>query len=456
MSNQSISRRNILQVGCSSLLGLGLGDLSQGATMNRRRAKSVVLVFLTGGASHIDTFDPKPDAVDIRGEFKPIKTRVPGVQFTEHVPKLADRADRFAIVRSMAHRDNRHLSGTHNTLTGSIQTFRGNANEDKELDRRDWPSYGAAVSYLQDSETGVPSQITLPNPLIEGPLTWPGQHAGFLGAKYDPFIVKDDPNKAGFRVNGLTLKDELSFARLEDRKGLLTRLNRLNRQIDDMTTSRQLTDERNAAYDLLTSPKLGTAFDISLESAANRDRYGRNTLGQTLLLARRLVEAEVPVIQCNMGIVQSWDTHSDNFPRLKNRLLPGLDQGASALIDDLEQRNLLDETLVVIVGEFGRTPRISTLPNAKSVGRDHWAWCYTALFAGAGVHGGQVIGKSDRIGAYPVTTPFHPNDLGATIYNALGVEHTTIVHDTFGRPIRLNQGKVMDVLFDGRKSGNLS
>lgn len=455
MSSHSYSRRDVLQVGCSSLLGLGLGDL-QAASSRPRRAKSVVLVFLTGGASHIDTFDPKPQAIDIRGEFKPIHTKIPGVQFTEHVPRLADRADRFTIVRSMAHRDNRHLSGTHNTLTGAIQTFRGNANEDKELDRRDWPSYGATLSYLGTSSNDVPSQITLPNPLIEGPLTWPGQHAGFLGAKFDPLIVKDDPNRSEFRVSGLALQDELSISRLDDRKDLLRRLNQLNRQMDSMSKTRQLSDERSAAYNLLTSPKLAQAFDISSESGASRDRYGRSTLGQTLLLARRLVEAEVPVIQCNMGIVQSWDTHSDNFPRLKNRLLPGLDQGASALIDDLHHRGLMNQTLVIIVGEFGRTPRISTLPNAKSVGRDHWAWCYTALMSGAGVQGGQLIGKSDRIGAYPMTTPFHPNDLGATIYDALGVDPETVVHDQFDRPIRLNQGKVMNVLYDGRKSGSLS
>ena len=450
MPLHQLPRREAIQIGCSSVLGLGLPALLRGAAVERRRAKSVVLVFLTGGASHIDTFDPKPDATDIRGEFKPINTSITGVQFTEHLPRLAKRADRLAIVRSMAHRDNRHLSGTHNTLTGAVQPFRGNSNEDKELDRRDWPCYGSAVAHLHSQQNGIPSQVTLPNPLIEGPLTWPGQHAGFLGAKFDPLIVSNDPNRADFQVRGLTLRDELSVARLENRRSLLQRINRLNASIDRMARARQLADEQNAAYNLLTSPKLASAFDIQQEPDKERDRYGRNTLGQTLMLARRLVEIEVPVIQCNMGIVQSWDTHSDNFPRLKERLLPGLDQGASALLDDLQDRGLFDQTLVIIVGEFGRTPRISTLPNAATVGRDHWAWCYSALLAGAGVLGGQVIGKSDRIGAYPLSTPYHPNDLGATIYQTLGLDTSTEVHDQLGRPLRLNQGTVMDVLYGGR------
>ena len=449
MALRKTTRREALQIGCSSILGLGLPDLVNGAVVKNRHAKSVILVFLTGGASHIDSFDPKPDATETGGEFKPINTRIVGVPFTEHVPQLANRADRLAIVRSMAHRDNRHLSGTHNTLTGTVQPFRGNANEDKELDRRDWPCYGSALSHFSPVPRGVPTQVTLPNPLIEGPLTWPGQHAGFLGAKYDPLIVKDDPNKVDFKVSGLTLQDELSIARLDDRRNLLGRMNQVNKSIDQVAAVRRFSDEQDVAYDLLTSPKLANALDIQRESDEDRDRYGRNTLGQTLLLARRLAEIEVPVIQCNMGIVQSWDTHSDNFPRLKDRLLPGLDLGASALLDDLQDRGLLEQTLVVMVGEFGRTPRISTLPNAKTVGRDHWAWCYTAVFAGAGVQGGQVIGKSDRIGAYPLTTPYHPNDLGATIYQSLGLSPSTEVHDQLGRPLRLNRGKVMGQLYSG-------
>lgn len=442
------NRRDVLQIGCSSALGLGLSTTGQ-ATPTTGRAKSVILVFLTGGASHIDTFDPKPQGGDARGEFDTIGTRIPGIRFTEHLPELAKRANQLAIVRSMAHRDNRHLSGTHNTLTGTIQPFRGNSNQDKELDRRDWPCYGGVVAKQRTSPADVPSQVTLPNPLIEGPLTWPGQHAGFLGSKHDPLVINSDPNAEDFRVAGLSLVDGLTISRIQHRQSLLTRLNRLNRSVEQSGPAIQVSEQRDSAYRLLTSTRLERALNIQSEPEKVRERYGRSTLGQTLLLARRLAEAEVPVVQCNMGIVQTWDTHTNNFPRLKDSLLPSLDSGLSALLDDLSERSLLDQTLVIAVGEFGRTPRISTLPTAKTVGRDHWAWCYTAVFAGADVFGGQVIGKSDRIGAYPLSAPYHPNDLGATVYRALGISPEQEVHDALGRPLRLNQGQPIEALSSG-------
>lgn len=448
-------RRELLQVGSSGVLGLPLSAVfsdSSRAAVKQSQVKSVVLVFLTGGGSHLDTFDPKPEQVDIRGEFAPIDTRIPGVQFTEHLPLLADRSNQLAIVRSMAHRDNRHLSGTHHTLTGSIQPFRGNSNEDKELDRRDWPSYGSALARFQP-KFDMPSQVTLPNPLIEGPLTWPGQHAGFLGPKYDPFQLNDDLNQENFEISGLQLQEGLSISRLENQHQLLRELNGQQRRLDQLARDRQFTSQQESAVSMLTSATMTQAFQLQQESSKDRERYGRNKLGQTLLLARRLVEHEVPVVQCNMGIVQTWDTHTDNFPKLKDRLLPQLDQSASALLDDLRDRNLLDQTLVIIVGEFGRTPRISSLPSTPGKpGRDHWAWAYSAVFAGGGVQGGQVIGKTDRIGAYPVTTPYSPSDLGATIYDLLGVDTTAEVHDRFGRPLRLNEGEVMRVLFNASTS----
>ena len=445
-----LDRRDLLQVGCSSFFGLTLPGLLQrrAAAGTERQVKSVVLAFLTGGASHIDTFDPKPDVPEVRGEFKPIATRIPGVQFGELMTGLADRADRLAVVRSMAHRDNRHLSASHNALTGSVQMVRGNSNQDKSLNRGDWPCYGSAVGHLRPSADGLPSQFTLPNPLIEGSLVWPGQHAGFLGPKFDPFQMTGDPNKDDFQVAGLTLLDGLSIGRLQNREQLLRYIDRRRARLETSPQGRKFNDQQEAAYSMLTSSELTRAFRIQSEAAKDRDRYGRNTLGQTLLLARRLVEVEVPVVQCNMGRVQTWDTHSNHFPRMK-QLLPQLDQAVSALVDDLSDRGLLETTLVVVVGEFGRTPKISPLPGAKVPGRHHWAWGYTALFAGAGVRGGQVIGKTDLIGGHPVTSPFHPNDMGATIYDALGINPATVVHDRLERPKRLNQGKVMDVLFSG-------
>ncbi len=446
-------RRELLQVGCSSFFGLGLSGLLGGqaaAAAEGRRAKSVVLVFLTGGGSHLDMFDPKPEASEIKGEYGPLATSLPGVQFTEMMPEMAARADKMAIVRSMAHDDNRHLSGTHHFLTGTVQTFRGNSNEDKSLNRGDWPSYGSAVSHLRPRDDALPSQVTLPNPLIEGPLVWPGQHAGFLGPKHDPFVLQDDPNKEDYKVSGLSLIDGLSVTRLEDRRRLLQDINRQEETLAASTQARKFNHEQDRAFSLLTSPSLKTALDIHAEPDEVRDRYGRHKYGQTLLLARRLVELEMPVIQCNMGHVQMWDTHVNHFPRLKT-MLPALDTGFSAFLDDLEQRGLLEQTLIVCVGEFGRTPTISPLPGQTVPGRHHWAHGYTAIFAGAGVRG-QLIGKTDRTGARPVTEPFHPNDIGATIYSALGIDPGTTIPDRLNRPRHLNQGKVMDVLYTGAVS----
>jgi hypothetical protein len=458
-----VNRRELLQVGCSGLLGLSLPTVYGGraaaapgtavpgtATPGKRATsgKSVILVFQSGGGSHLDTFDPKPEAPDsTRGEFGVIDTTLADIKFSEHVPHLAQRTDRLAIVRSMAHSDNRHLSGTHNTLTGTVQPFRGNSNEDKELNRGDWPNYGGALNYLAPRNNGLPSHVTVPNPLIEGSLTWPGQHAGFLRAAHDPWVLKSDPSSKDFKVDGLAFPDGLSVSRLQSRRDLLTRYNVQNGGLDNWARQQQFTSQQENAYTLLTSGKVAQAFDIKSETEKMRDRYGRNKSGQTLLLARRLVQAGVPVVQCNMGIVQSWDTHTDNWGKLKNTLLPGLDLGVAALLDDLTEQGMIDDTLVIVVGEFGRTPRISTLAGQSKSGRDHWAMCYTALFAGGGVKGGQVIGASDRIGGYPRTPPHHPNDLGATVYHTLGIEPHIHVPDKFGRPIMLNQGKVMDVLY---------
>jgi len=444
-------RRALLQVGGSSFFGLTLSGLladQAASASSENRAKSVLLVFLTGGGPHIDMFDPKPDVAEVRGEFQPIDTRIPGVQFTEKLPKLAAQADRLAIVRSMAHSDNRHLSGTHNALTGAIQSFRGDSNQDKSLNRADWPCYGAAVDYLRPQPDGLPSQVTLPNPLIEGVLVWPAQHAGFLGPKHDPFQLNDDPNKDDFEVSDLRMREGLSTGRMEDRWRLLCEISDRAASLRASPQGRQFASKQEVAWSMLTAAKLTKAFRIHEEKPEVRDRYGRHKYGQSLLLARRLVEAEVPVIQCNMGNVQTWDTHVNHFPRLKN-MLPALDNGVSALLDDLTDRGLLDQTLVVIVGEFGRTPKITPLAGQTVPGRHHWAQGYTAVFAGGGVRGGQVIGATDRIGGYPTTVPYHPNDMGATIYDSLGVDPTSEIHDRLGRPIRLNQGKVIDALFSG-------
>ncbi len=446
-------RRELLQAGASSFFGIGLSGLlslkanAAAVKSPEARVKSVVLVFLTGGGSHIDMFDPKPESAETKGEFSPIATRTPGLYFGELMTGLAARSDQLAVVRSMAHGDNRHLSGTHNILSGAEQIFRGDSNQDKSLNRIDWPCYGGAIDYLRPSPDGLPSQVTIPNPLIEGTLVWPAQHAGLLGPKYDLFVVKGDPNNKDFRVNNLSLMDGISAGRLEGRWQLLNQVAQQRRAIEESSAGRELNEYQKTAYSMLSSGRLTKAFDIEQETPETRDRYGRNSRGQTLLLARRLVEAEVPFIQCNMGIVQSWDTHVDHFPRCRDHLLPHTDAGVSALIDDLTDRNMLDDTLIIVVGEFGRTPKISPLAGKTVPGRHHWAHAYTAVFAGGGVRGGQVIGATDNIGAYPVATPFHPNDIGATVYDSLGIDPESMLHDRFGRPIPLNKGSVMNALF---------
>jgi hypothetical protein len=437
-----------LQVGFSSLLGLGLPALARAA--EGRKPKSVIIVFLTGAASHIDTLDPKPDAPpEVRGEFGTIGTRVGGLRLCEHLPLLASRADRYAIVRSLAHRENNHLVATHHVLTGAQQP---GAFFDKVASRDDWPCYSAALDYLRPRRDGVPTGVNLPTFLVEGPLTWPGQHAGFLGPRHDPWQITRDPNRPDFRVENLRPATGIEIDRLGDRRALLEQVDQQRRALTDLAAARRLSNQQQLAFSVLTSGRVARAFEVDREPLAVRERYGRHAFGQSLLLARRLVQAGVSVVQANMGRVQNWDTHADNFRRMKTQLLPPLDRGVSALLDDLASTGLLDDTLVLMLGEFGRTPKITTLPGSKSPGRDHWAPCFSGLFAGAGVRGGQLIGRSDRIGAYPITTPYTPDDIGATVYHLLGVLAEVEVRDRQDRPVQLNRGKVIEPLFSGRSA----
>jgi hypothetical protein len=452
-----VTRRELLQVGYSGLLGLGAASLFtpraaaarevRSNNNHERSPKSVILVFLTGAPSHIDTFDIKPDApAEIRGEFNPIASAIPGFPISEHLPRLASRAGKYAIVRSLSHGENNHLVATHHVLTGHQMP---GAFFDKIASRDDWPCYASGRAYLQPRNNGVPCGVNLPTFLMEGPLVWPGQHAGFLGPKQDPWQVSRDPNSAGFHVDSLQLDRGLEVGRLDDRRSLLNEVNRQQRQFDDLAECRRLSDQQQLAFSVLSSGRVANAFEMSREPAGVRDRYGRHSFGQSLLLARRLVEAGVPVVQANMGRVQNWDNHGNIFPTLKNRLLPPLDQAVSALLDDLEARGLLDDTLVLMLGEFGRTPKLAAQPDSKAPGRDHWAPCFFGLFAGAGVRGGQVIGRSDKIGAFPATTPYSPDDVGATVYHLLGVDPSAEVRDRQNRPVQLNRGTVMEALFTG-------
>jgi Protein of unknown function (DUF1501) len=435
-----LTRRGFVQAGYSAALGLGLAATlprrAAGSTPKPRKAKSVVIVFLTGAASHIDTFDMKPDApAEIRGQFKPFATAVPGLQICEHLPHLAARMDRCALVRSLAHREDNHLLATHQVLTG--MAIPGGV-FDQIASRNDWPCYASGLDHFRPRADGVPTGVTLPTFLMEGPLIWPGQHAGFLGARHDPWHIKDDPNKPGFKVEAIQPAD--GPARMQGRHALLDEITRARG--GSLADRSPMTEQQERAFTILTSGKVSDAFDLSKEPASVRDRYGRHMYGQSLLLARRLVEAGVSVVQANMGRVQTWDNHGNIFPTLKDRLLPPLDRGVSALIDDLEVRGLLDETLVVMFGEFGRTPKVN-----KEAGRDHWGRSFFACFFGGGVKAGIVIGKTDASGSAPATPAHSPMDLGATIYQALGVDHDVDVRDQLRRPVKLNTGQPIEAIY---------
>jgi Protein of unknown function (DUF1501) len=444
-----MTRRGFVQVGGSGLLGMSLPSLlaakasagAAGAVGTTARAKSVIVILLSGGLGQHDSFDMKPEAPDgIRGDFKPIQTAVPGVHFCEHMPKLAAMADRLAVVRTMSHPEGNHLVAVHRVLTGHPSNPRGASDLDRVASRDDFPCFGAVLNHVRGRNDGVPNGVALPLRLVEGPLTWPGQDAGFLGPRNDPWQLRLDPNRPEARDDSLTLPEGLDAQRLHARRHLLG-------QTSVAGPKDPFLDQQDAALAMLCNGKVGAALDVDREDPRLIDRYGRHIFGRSLLIARRLVETGVPVVQATMGIVQTWDTHVSNFPRLKDELLPALDRAVTALLDDLKTRGLLDETLVVMLGEFGRTPKISELTPGAVPGRDHWPAVFPAVFAGAGVVGGQVIGRSDKLGAYSVTKTFGPPDLAATVYQALGVDPATELRDRLGRPLKLCSGDVITPLY---------
>jgi hypothetical protein len=451
-------RRQLLRIGASGVVGSALpfSRPAMATTISAAtgRAKSVLLVLLSGGPSQLDTFDPKPGApAEIRGEFSAIETTVPGVAVSEHLPKLSQRMDRWSIVRSLAHLEHNHLLATHVALTGRPTPVpRGGSDLDRVESRHDFPNFAAALDWIRPRNDGIPNGVSLPNYFIEGPLTWPGQHAGFLGPKHDPWQINHDPNDPNFRIDSLSLQPGVTSPRLLSRQRLLEELNRNPMSRAEGGRTNSFGEQQDLAFSLLTSDRVAKAFDIQREDPAIRDRYGRNKFGQSLLLSRRLVEAGVPIVQAAMGIVQTWDTHVDNWGRLKNTLLPELDQGLAALMDDLANTGMLEQTMVIVMGEFGRTPKISVLPGQTVPGRDHWAHTYSGLFAGAGIRGGQVVGQTDSIAAYPTTRAWSPADVCTTLFDALGVGHDASIIDPLGRPNHLLNGEVIEPLFTGAVS----
>ena len=444
------TRREWLKAGALGTLGLTLGDVlklsAETESVRRSPVKSIIVLQKYGAPSHIDTWDMKPHApVEIRGEFKPIPTTLPGYVVSEHMPMSAKHAGKMTVVRSFGHTVANHNPATYFMLTGRTSTadvVQVGARPD------DWPNPGAVVSKLRPGNGKLPDSVILPHLCYDQVYTCPGQFGGMLGKKYDPFIVDQDPSQPDFSVKTLELRDGISISHLNSRRELLKQIDRRHRQVADSASVSGMDQYYERAWSMLTSPEAKRAFDIHQEPAEVRDRYGRNKVGQSMLLARRLVEAGVRFVTCyhglNPGDNTGWDTHRDNFNGLKNRLLPPDEQGFDALITDLEERGLLDSTLIVWCGEFGRSPRIGKADVTKRIapaGRDHWPFAYSVALIGGGVKQGYICGQTDKIGAYPVGRPYKPGDLAATLFWALGIDPATEIHDQLGRPFQLADGR---------------
>lgn len=427
------SRRQLLQIGALSLLGgPSLVRGSETAT-----AKHGILIFLQGGPSQLDMWDPKPDAPkEVRGPFTPIDTALPGLKLTNLLPMTAKIADKIAVVRSMTHSFNNHIAGTYVMLTGSVVQ----PNADREAAQHDAPGPGAILSYLNHNKEGVPAAVSLPTWLsIPGPSNrMPGQYSGYLGSTHDPFLIQGEPHKPGFKPLSLTLPGEIPLARFESRTQLLQQIDAVTRDLETKGT-RSRDQMYESAVDLLVNPKFRDALDLTQEPQSVRDRYGMTKIGQSLLLARRLVEAGVTWVAFN-EFNQHWDIHSAIESSKKDRV-PPVDRAYSALVEDLDQRGLLSSTVVINTGEFGRTPVIN-----KDAGRDHWPDVYSLTICGGGIQGGQVYGASDQRAAYPASHPVTPADLLATVWTCLGINPEAEVHDRFQRPFRISTGRVVEGL----------
>ncbi|HMC63310.1 MAG TPA: DUF1501 domain-containing protein, partial [Gemmataceae bacterium] len=421
---------------------------------SKRIAKSCVVFLLHGGPSQLDVWDMKPAAPpEIRGIFKPIRTSVSGIQITEHLPQVAKTAHRFTIVRSMTHH-----SLNHNTATYVVTTGQPPLRDLIEFipSENDFPHLGAQLTLKRPVPRTIPTAVSLPDPVSDGPYTTPGQNAGFLDAQYAPFRIYGDPNDGNFSVEGLAAGAELRAERVASRRSLLHAVNERLGKLRDDRRIEQLDRYQQRAFSLLTSDETRRAFELSRETPRLRERYGRHKYGQSLLLARRLVEAGVRLVTVYWGgkvnnPLPHWDTHTKNNSRLKDELLPPFDQCFSAFLEDLHDRGLLQSTLVVCMGEFGRTPRFGqfTGNGVDETGRDHWSQCYSIVVAGGPASGGRVLGKSDRFAAYPADDPHTPQDLTATILHSLGVNPEDQVRDGFGRLVPLSTGQVRRPLFEG-------
>ncbi|MFO0876603.1 MAG: DUF1501 domain-containing protein [Gemmataceae bacterium] len=440
-----ITRREWMRLGALTTLGLATQSTpTASGSSSSSRAKACIVLFHLGGPPQHETWDPKPDApAEIRGPYRPIASRVPGIHVGELMPRTARLMDRICVLRALSTNDNAHSSSGYWMLTG-VPHAPTNFENAKPGAPNDWPCHAAIVQKLRGGRGGLPASVVLPEHIWNnGGISWPGQEGGLLGRTSNPWLIHCQPHEPRFQITGLGLPPELSTDRLDRRLALLDRVNRSLENLDRSVLPVHEARTRQA-IDLLRAGKARQAFDLDREPSQVRDRYGRTRWGQSLLLARRLVEEGVSFVQVNWTRMAgeadnspAWDTHGNNAGNLR-RLMPIMDQAYSALLEDLVARNMLDQTLVVWMGEFGRTPRIN-----GAGGRDHWGHVFSGALAGGGIRGGQVLGASDRIGAHPRDGRVLPQDLQATLFHCLGYTPHTEVHDTQGRPLAITRGQLI-------------
>ena len=472
VSRSGLSRREWLRIGGLAGLGMAASSTRDGSRIRADevgsseprppgfgRAKSVIVLYASGGQSQLDTWDPKPDAPEgIRGEFQSIVTSQPGVRVCELMPRLARLADRYTIVRSLSHDDLDHGSATYLSLTGQFHPRKSSNPPPREEDA---PALGAILQRVRPAQRFPYTAVNVNGPLLVPELPSPGQFGGFLGRKFEPLTVGDVSDSAVV-LDGLEPQPDLPLVRQSSRTSLLDAIDQTRRQFHSDRNALEMSELYRQAHSLLESPQCRRAFDLSQESDRVRDRYGRFRSGQACLLARRLVEAGVPLITVFLNHsargqdkspdetdLYGWDTHNDIFYAMRQHLLPRFDICFSALLEDLDRRGLLDSTLVVCMGEFGRAPRIALEPNfaGSTPGRKHWASVYSIVMAGAGVKRGHIVGASDRIAAYPETTPLTPGDIAATMFSSLGLDPSSHFTDAGGRPFPLATGKPIAELY---------
>lgn len=468
------SRREFIRVGGIGMMGFGLGDIlkmqaqaADSAPLEPNKpkngwgqAKSVIMIFLQGGPSHIDIWDPKPEAPsNVRGEFKPIKSNVNGIWLSEVMPKMAQQMDKVTLMRAVSYTPAglfNHTAAIYQMMTGYTPDRVSPSGQLEPPSPADFPHIGSEVGRLKPPDVPMLPFVMMPRPLQESDVIGKGGTAGFLGPAFDPYYFYKDPNQE-IKLEDLTLRPEVSKERLERRASLRETVDSQMPDIEKAVSSYALDQYYSKAFDLILSGRARNAFDLTQEKDAVRDRYGRHTFGQGCLLARRLIESGTRFVQMNWPavangnpMVDAWDTHAANFGPLRDLHCPKLDSGLSALLEDLDQRGMLKDTLVVAIGEFGRSPRlgVSTSGNGNAPdGRDHWPYCYTGLIAGAGIRRGALHGKSDATGSSPAEDPVHPTQILATVYHSLGIDPATMVMNHLGQPRELVQAEPILKLF---------